>query len=61
MAGKNTAAFGIYSTRVTVENAVDTLKVEDYRNTDISVLFLRNTGTGVCPRETYEGSGGRRR
>src|SRR5438046_9340469 len=45
MAGKNTAAFGIYSTRVAVENAVDTLKAEDYRNTDISVLFLQNAGT----------------
>ena len=45
MEGKNTAAFGIYSTRVAVENAVDTLKAEDYRNTDISVLFLQNAGT----------------
>ena len=28
MAGKNTAAFGIYTTRAGVENAVDTLKDE---------------------------------
>jgi hypothetical protein len=45
MAGKNTAAFGIYSTRAAVENAVDTLKAEGYRNTDISVLFPQNVGT----------------
>jgi len=45
MAGKNTAAFGIYSTRAAVENAVDALKAEGYRNTDISVLFPQNTGT----------------
>jgi len=45
MAGKNTAAFGIYSTRDAVEHAVDTLKAEGYRNTDISVLFPQNVGT----------------
>lgn len=45
MAGKNTAAFGIYSTRAAVENAVDTLKADGYRNTDISVLFPQNVGT----------------
>src|SRR4051812_28416501 len=45
MAGKNTAAFGIYSSRIGVENAVDALKLEGYRNTDISVLFPENAGT----------------
>ena len=45
MSGKNTAVFGIYTTRVDVENAVDTLKMEGYRNTDISVLFPENVGT----------------
>ncbi|MBI2817478.1 MAG: DUF3341 domain-containing protein [Acidobacteria bacterium] len=45
MAGKNTAVFGIYSTRESVENAVDTLKSEGFRNTDISVLFPENVGT----------------
>jgi len=45
MAGKNTAAFGIYPDRMSVENAVDTLKVEGFRNTDISVLFPETTGT----------------
>jgi hypothetical protein len=45
MAGKNTAVFGIYSTRAGVENAVDELKTEDFRNTDISVLFPYNEGS----------------
>src|SRR5436189_2438612 len=45
MAGKNTAAFGIYSNRIGVENAVDRLKMEGFRNTDISVLFPENVGT----------------
>lgn len=45
MAGKNTSVFGIYSTRDSVENAVDTLKASGFRNTDISVLFADNAGT----------------
>src|SRR5690349_9246055 len=45
MAGKNTAVFGIYRDRSSVENAVDTLRQEDFRNTDISVLFPENQGT----------------
>lgn len=45
MAGKNTAAFGIYKDRASVENAVTTLKQADFRNTDISVLFPDNAGT----------------
>src|ERR1051325_4266884 len=45
MAGKNTAAFGIYSGRLDVEDAVDALKAAGYRNTDISVLFSENVGT----------------
>ena len=53
MAGKNTAAFGIYSHRVGVENAVDTLKAEGYRNTDISVLFLQNAGTKDFAHEKH--------
>jgi hypothetical protein len=42
--GKNTAAFGIYCDRMSVENAVDALKAAGYRNTDISVLFPFNEG-----------------
>jgi Protein of unknown function (DUF3341) len=45
MAGKNTAAFGIYKTRAQVENAVDALRLAEFRNTDISVLFSDNVGT----------------
>src|ERR1700746_1721476 len=45
MAGKNTAVFGIYRNRADVENAVDTLRREEFRNADISVLFPENEGT----------------
>ena len=45
MAGKNTAAFGIYRDAVSVDNAVNTLQQEGFRNTDISVLFPENEGT----------------
>jgi hypothetical protein len=45
MAGKNTAVYGIYATQSAVEKAVDILKAEGFRNTDISVLFPENVGT----------------
>jgi hypothetical protein len=45
MAGKNTAVFGIYPTLGSVDSAVDVLKTEGYRNTDISVLFPENEGS----------------
>jgi hypothetical protein len=45
MAGKNTAVFGIYPSRTSVEIAVDALKAAGFRNTDISVLFPENVGT----------------
>jgi hypothetical protein len=45
MAGKNTAVFGIYPTYESVERAVDTLRTEGFRSTDISVLFPENVGT----------------
>jgi hypothetical protein len=45
MAGKNTAVFGIYATHGSVESAVDALKTEGFRNTDISVLFPENEGS----------------
>src|ERR1700680_4714154 len=41
----NTAVFGIYVSRMQVENAVDHLKSAGFRNTDISVLFPENVGT----------------
>jgi hypothetical protein len=45
MAGKNTAVFGIYPNRTSVETAVDALKAAGFRNSDISVLFPENSGT----------------
>jgi len=53
MAGKNTAAFGIYNDRESVENAVEALKTEGYRNTDISVLFPETTGTKDFAHEKH--------
>jgi hypothetical protein len=53
MAGKNTAAFGIYTSRAGVEQAVDTLKANGYRNTDISVLFPENAGTKDFAHEKH--------
>jgi len=53
MAGKNTAAFGIYSTRIGVERAVEALKTAGYRNTDISVLFPINEGTKDFAHEQH--------
>ena len=41
----NTAVFGIYKTRIGVESAVNRLKAESFRNTDISVLFPTNAGS----------------
>jgi hypothetical protein len=53
MAGKNTAAFGIYDNQAQVELAVDRLKAEGYRNTDISVLFPENVGTKDFAHEKH--------
>ena len=53
MAGKNTAAFGIYNDRESVERAVEALKAEGYRNTDISVLFPETTGTKDFAHEKH--------
>src|SRR5215467_12326220 len=53
MAGKNTAAFGIYQNQAQVELAVDRLKTEGYRNTDISVLFPENIGTKDFAHEKH--------
>src|SRR6059058_5656534 len=45
MAGKNTAAFGIYRDEVSAGAAVDALQAAGFRNTDISALFPENEGT----------------
>ncbi len=53
MAGKNTAAFGIYKTRSGAENAVDALRQADFRNTDISVMLPDNQGTKDFAHEKH--------
>ena len=45
MAGKNTAVFGIYSSYGAADAAVDALRTDGFRNTDISVMFPENVGT----------------
>jgi len=45
MAGKNTAVFGIYTSRTNVENGVEALRAAGFKYTDISVLFPENEGT----------------
>src|SRR5215470_12868362 len=53
MSGKNTAVFGIYNDRASLENAVDTLKANGFRNTDISVLFPETSGTKDFAHEKH--------
>jgi hypothetical protein len=53
MAGKNTAAYGIYRTRTDAENAVDRLLSAGFRNEDISVLLQDNTGTKDFAHEKH--------
>jgi hypothetical protein len=45
MAGKNTAAFGIYRTQTALEEGIEALKSANFRREDISVLFPDNVGT----------------
>ena len=45
MAGKNTAVFGIYRTRLNTEQGVDALIQAGFRRQDISVLLPENVGT----------------
>jgi len=45
MAGKNTAVFGIYTNRSSVDSAVETLKAGGFSNNDVSALFPENQGT----------------
>ena len=53
MAGKNTAVFGIYRDRISVEEAVDNMRAAGFRNTDISVLFPDNQGTKDFAHEKH--------
>jgi hypothetical protein len=45
MAGKNTAAFGIYHDEARLRHGIETLEGEGFRTTDISILFPENVGT----------------
>ena len=42
---KNTSVFGIYMDPLGIEEAVDTLRTDGFRSTDISVLFPDNPGS----------------
>jgi hypothetical protein len=53
MAGKNTAAFGIYASLPGAEAAVDALKQAGFRNTDISALLPENDGTKDFAHEKH--------
>ena len=45
MAGKNTAVFGIYTDRTSVDRAVEAFKAAGFSNNDISVLMADKEGT----------------
>ena len=45
MAGKNTAVFGIYTDRSSVDRAVEAFKTAGFSNNDVSALFPENQGT----------------
>jgi hypothetical protein len=53
MAGKNTAAFGLYRNRQHVEQGVDALLNAGFRNEDISVLLPENEGTKDFAHEKH--------
>ena|SRR5579872_1763788 len=42
---KNTAVFGIFKTNAELAEAVDRLRLEGFRNADVSVLYPENSGT----------------
>jgi hypothetical protein len=53
MAGKNTAAFGIYASREMAENGVDRLLASGFRSEDVSVLLQDNVGTKDFAHEKH--------
>lgn len=53
MAGKNTAAFGIYRNQMDLEHGVDELRAANFRNADISVLFPDNQGSKEFAHEKH--------
>lgn len=50
---KNKAVYGIYPGRKAVEDAVEALRKEGFRNTDISILFSENVGTKDFAHEKH--------
>jgi hypothetical protein len=50
---KNKVVFGIYSTRVGAESAVDALKADGFRSTDISVLMPEKVSTTEFAHEKH--------
>ncbi len=50
---KNISVFGLYRTQLQVEEAVDTLKSEGFRNTDISILLPENIGSKDLAHEKH--------
>jgi hypothetical protein len=53
MAGKNTAAFGIFPNRTAASEAVDELIEAGFRTEDISVLMQENVGTKDFAHEKH--------
>lgn len=53
MATKHLAVFGIYPDQLSTEDAVDTLRENGFKNTDISVLFPDNQGTKDFAHEKH--------
>ena len=51
MAGKNTAAFGIFPTRAAAEATVDQLTAAGFSNQDVSVLMSDSSGSKDFPTE----------
>jgi hypothetical protein len=45
MAGKNTAAFGIYPNKVALEEGLVALREANFRPEDVSILYPDNEGT----------------
>jgi len=45
MAGKNTAAFGVYRDTTSLSGALQALRTAGFRGTDVSVLMPENAGT----------------
>ena len=53
MAGKNTAAFGIFANRTNASEAIDRLIAAGFRSEDVSVLMQDNVGTKDFAHEKH--------